>query len=413
MKQISVQPTPSRFSSQSPPTRNYYAALDGFRGSLSLVVAAYHTIWLSNVNNSPFLNNGPVIIDMFFALSGFLMFMLYGDKLVDFKSALTFMKRRFARLYPLHLFTLILVLLYTVLRLVLHSAGIAEQEMGEILPFHSGALEGWGSLTTNLLLIHSLGLHDGLTFNAPSWTISVEFFTYGIFALLMLFLKPRTALHFGLLAIVSLLIYFGLSKVKPNMDITNDFGAFRCFAGFMIGGTAFFVHNRLKPFYLNLTVTMRTLIELVTITVSTLFVIYWSGKLQFFVGPVIFWMILVFSFDGGFLSKILGTAPFRYLAKISYSTYMMHFIIAIGFNIFAQRVAPNLFGPNWNLTGFGGDALLVPYLLVVIGVSHFTQIYVETKGGRYVSKLLSAKPSSSCTSVKIAVTADHEQRTKA
>ena len=37
---------------------------------------------------------------------------------------------------------------------------------------------------TNALLLQSLNIHDTLTWNGPSWSISTELWTYVIFALL-------------------------------------------------------------------------------------------------------------------------------------------------------------------------------------------------------------------------------------
>jgi len=142
----------------------YYAALDGFRGLLALLVAIHHTTWFSYLNYRSFINEGFVIIDLFFAFSGFLMFTLYRGKLTDKASCKTFMQRRFARLYPIHLFMLLVFLSYAVLRVLAHKIGLAEHEAGEILPFAAGAAEGWGSLLSHLTLTHSMGVHDSLAF---------------------------------------------------------------------------------------------------------------------------------------------------------------------------------------------------------------------------------------------------------
>ena len=365
----------------------YFSALDGYRGSLSLVVAVYHTIWLSNINQTAFFNNGPVIIDLFFGLSGFLMFLFYSDKIVDGQSALTYLKRRVARLYPLHLFTLFLVLAYSLFRIFIHNIGFAEHETGEILPFQAGAIEGWNTLLTNILLIHSLGVHDYLSFNVPSWTISVEFYAYIFFVCLMLFLKPKTARHYYALAAFAFLIYASLSHLKPDMNITYDYGGLRCLAGFILGGVAAFAHQQLNNRVEILPRYIKTFVEVVTVIGCTLFIIYCPGKLQFFFGIILFVFILVFSFDGGWVSKFMSAPIFGYLAKISYSVYMMHFIIAIGFGIVSEKIGPHILGLNWNATGLGGDLLILPYLVVVICVSHLTQKYVEVPGGKLIMGL--------------------------
>jgi len=374
----------------------YFAALDGFRGLLAVFVAIYHTIWLTHVNSWAFFDNGAVIIDLFFALSGFLMFHLYGDKINDAESAKKFMKRRFARLYPLHLFMLAIFVAFSILRLIAHKIGIATHEAGEILPFMAGAQDGWGSLFANLTLTHAMGVMDSLTFNPPSWTISAEFYTYFVFMAVILWAKPKKLIHFIVLAIIISAIYAGLSYLKPNMDITYDYAFFRCIAGFFTGLIAAKAYRVLKPradiLKAKGDAVIFTLVEIVLLLGSILFVVYCGGKLQFFVAPILFLFILIFAFDGGMISRFMSGRVFRYLAKISYSVYMTHVIISIGFSIIANHIIAPII-PNWNMTGWGGDMLLIPYLMLVIGFSHVTYHIVEVKGGHWVRNFKLGKSS--------------------
>lgn len=368
--------------SSSAQTRpEYYAALDGFRGLLALFVAIYHTIWLSHPNQWAFFNNGPVIIDLFFALSGFLMWTLYSDRMDTSSEAADFMKRRFARLYPLHFFMLAVFVGFSVLRLVAHKVGIAETTPGEILPFETGAVESWSALFQNLTMTHAFGLEDSLTFNPPSWTIGAEFWTYLVFVGVMLWCKPKKIWHFALMAVGVALIYAALSRIRPNMNITYDLGFWRCVAGFFSGVLAAASYAWLRPKMKNLSQAAFTALEIALILASTLFVIYGGGKLQFFVGPVIFAFILLFAFDGGVVSRFMSASIFRYLAKISYSVYMTHVIIAIAFGIVLKRGFGEL--PS----GWQGDFWLLVYLSVVVLVSHFTWQFVEKQGGKWLRNM--------------------------
>ena len=376
----------------------YFAALDGFRGLLALFVAIYHTIWFSNINSLPFFNNGAVIIDLFFALSGFLMFRLYGDRIGTKAQAKAFMKRRFARLYPLHLFMLAVFVGFAVLRLAAHKFGLATHDAGEVLPFTSGAQDGWGSLLSHLTLTHAMGVNDSLTFNPPSWTISAEFFTYFVFVAIMLWARPVKWLHFIGLAGVVAVIYGLLSQLKPSMDITYDYAFFRCVAGFFTGMIAAKVYNWLKPRADALKAAGQHMtfsaLEGVMLISSTLFVIYCGGKLQFFVAPLLLAFMIIFAFDGGIFSRFMAAKPFRYLAKISYSTYMTHVIISIAFSIFGGLVLAR-FIPNWDNSVWAGDALLGVYLLTVIGFSHLTYHFVELPGGKFIRNFNRRKPTNS------------------
>lgn len=375
----------------------YFAALDGFRGLLALFVAIYHTIWFSHINSLTFFNNGAVIIDLFFALSGFLMFRIYDGKLNDGAGAKDFMKRRFARLYPLHFFMLVIFVAFAVLRLAAHKAGIATHEVGEILPFTAGAQDGWGSLLSHLTLTHAMGVNDSLTFNPPSWTISAEFFTYFVFVAVMLWARPKKLMHFIGLGVIVAVIYAVLSRIKPSMDITYDYAFFRCVAGFFTGVIAAKTYGWLKPKVETLKAKQQTLpfsiAEALVLIISTLFVIYCGGKLQFLVAPLLLAFMVIYGFDGGMLSKFMSAKPFRYLAKISYSTYMTHVIISIAFSIFGSKVLGAVW-PAWN-ADWGGDMFLAVYLCAVIGVSHLTYHFVEVPGGRFIRNYKrgkSAKP---------------------
>ena len=378
----------------------YFAALDGFRGLLALFVAIYHTIWFSNINSLAFFNNGAVIIDLFFALSGFLMFRIYDGKLNNEADAKAFMKRRFARLYALHLFILVIFVAFAVMRLLAHKAGIATHEVGEILPFSPGAQDGWGSLLSHLTLTHAMGVNDSLTFNPPAWTISAEFFTYFVFIAVMLWARPKKLMHFIGLGAVVALIYAGLSRLKPSMDITYDYAFFRCVAGFFTGMIAAKTYSWLKPkaerLKANRKVLPFSILEAAVLIGSTFFVIYCDGLHQFLVAPLLLVFMVSFAFDGGIFSKFMGAKPFRYLAKISYSTYMTHVIISIVFSIFGNKVLGALL-PDWNAGGWGGDVLLMVYLGAVIFFSHLTYHYVEVPGGRWIRNFKREKAIKSVT----------------
>ncbi len=359
----------------------YFAALDGFRGLLAIFVAVYHTIWLSHPNQWAFFNNGPVIIDLFFAFSGFLMWRLYSETISTPGQVAGFLKRRFARLYPLHLFMTVVFMGFAVLRLVAHKVGLATTTPGEILPFESGAAETWAALFQHLTLTQSLGLSDSLSFNPPSWTIGAEFCAYLVFAAIMLWAKPKRAVDFALMAVAVGVLYFGLSRVGENLNLTYDFGFWRCCAGFFTGVLTAKLYSKTQALFQKGSTLQMTVLEVVTLLGSIGFVVYAGGKTQFFVAPVLLIFVLVFAQDGGLISRFMSGRVFRYLAKISYSVYMTHVIVAIGFAIVIEAVLGEL--PR----DHAGDLWLVFYLCAVIGVSHLTQRYVERPGGKWVMGL--------------------------
>lgn len=386
MKAVSKQNTHGKSSAP------FFGALDGFRGLLALFVAIYHTYWFSHINSSAFFNHGPIIIDLFFVFSGFLLFLLYRDRLKTGADGLNFIKKRFARLYPLHLFVLCLFVAFASARLVFHAFGMAHLEPGEVLPFQNGARESVSTLLSNLTLTHAMGLHDTTSFNVPSWTISVEFFAYFTLTVLLLKTQINKFWHYGLLTVFIASIYVFLSRVKPDMNITFDYAFLRCLGGFYTGVVVAGAYIWLKKsgWPEKISFYQASFIEIIVVLLSTLFIIYCPGKLQFFVAPILFIFVLVFAFDKGIISKVMMSRVFKYLAKISYSVYMVHMLIAVFFYAFAIIIVSRILGPGWFEGSILGDLYLLPYMACVITASHFTQKYVEVPCQKFLmsTKLL-------------------------
>ena len=364
----------------------YFAALDGFRGVLALMIAVYHTMWMSHANSSALLTNGPVLVDIFFVFSGFLMFTLYDGRLNSGADGKAFIKRRLARIYPIHFVMLLVALMYAFARLAAHWVGLATVTPGEILPFQPGATETLQSFISNLTLTQSMGFHDHLSYNMPSWTVSVEFWTYFVFLGMMLWARPKKPWHFMVIAALIAVNYYVLSRLKPDMDFHYDLGFWRCLGGFFTGVLVAYIHRMVRPKFqkMQLSNWLATLIELVVLFILVGFVIYFPGKAQFFIAPVAFIFVLGFSFDMGGVSGFMGTRVLRYLGKISYSVYMVHILISLCFSIVAEMILPRLFGPLWNATQVPGDLMLIPYLALVIVISHFTYKYVEMPGRKAI-----------------------------
>lgn len=320
------------------------------------------------------------------------MFTLYDGQLNNRAQGRAFIKRRFARVYPIHFVMLLVAFLYGLARLMAHWVGLATVTPGEILPFSGGASETLQSFISNLTLTQSMGLHDHLSYNMPSWTVSVEFWTYFVFLGMMLWARPKKVWHFGVIAGLVAANYFVLSRLKPDMDFHYDLGFWRCLGGFFTGVLVAAAYRWVRPKFNHVRGKydsrtfnrIATVVELAVLSMLIGFVIYLPGKAQFFIAPIAFIFVLGFSVDMGGVSKIMGTRVLRYLGKISYSIYMVHILISLCFSIVAEMVLPRLFGPLWNATQIAGDLILIPYLGLVIITSHFTFKFVEIPGRKVI-----------------------------
>jgi peptidoglycan/LPS O-acetylase OafA/YrhL len=121
----------------------------------------------------PVYHHGWMAVDLFFCISGFIFFALYRQNVADHRvTAKSFFIRRFCRLYPLHLLTLLIVAL---------SQAIYHAVNGRFFIYPRNDLHHF---LLNLFLLNGTPLAHGESFNGPSWSLSVEMLLYVCFFLL-------------------------------------------------------------------------------------------------------------------------------------------------------------------------------------------------------------------------------------
>jgi peptidoglycan/LPS O-acetylase OafA/YrhL len=156
----------------------HYLPLDSVRGIAALSVVIHHVVISRTVIAAfphkawidvPFFHNAWLFVDLFFVLSGMVISLNYATS--DFRdfSLREFVLRRLARIYPLHIVTLVAMLMLRFARLGLVAIGILA-----VAPIQTEVNTGY-SFFLNVLLLHSMGLLDHLSWNGPSWSISTEF----------------------------------------------------------------------------------------------------------------------------------------------------------------------------------------------------------------------------------------------
>src|SRR5690349_15370806 len=91
----------------------FFGSLEGMRGLAAVGVVFYHTYWHWQLNNISFVRHSQLFVDLFFVISGFVISHIYSTRLRSPNDFLAFALLRTARLYPLHLFTLLLIAGYT------------------------------------------------------------------------------------------------------------------------------------------------------------------------------------------------------------------------------------------------------------------------------------------------------------
>jgi len=165
-------------------------------------------------------------VELFFVLSGFILSHVYLQSVGEGKFRYgPFLWARLARVYPLHLATLIGV-----------GAMVAAATVAGFALKHN--IADWGSLPANLLLMHAWGLAPEAAWNHPSWSISAEWFAYLTFpafgwAAWRLRDRPMAAVAGALALLAGLYVAFEAAAGFPLTRATIHWGALRivpCFA---------------------------------------------------------------------------------------------------------------------------------------------------------------------------------------
>jgi peptidoglycan/LPS O-acetylase OafA/YrhL len=357
-----------------------FTVLDSWRGLCALWVAVYHFRVISYVGDTELVRHGHLAVEFFFVLSGFVITCAYGDRLLTTADRVKFMIRRFGRLYPLHLVTLLAVVAMECARWAI-SMKVGREVGGALF---EGATDP-ATLIPNLLLIHGWGFWPDFTWNVPSWSISVEFLLCGLFVLV--FALPRrlmaVALFTAIGAAAFLYTRYGIAEQSESTTAVA-----RGVYAFFLGGLVYYAYRWWKGRERGVHPWLEWLVIPVFLVVSSV-----DGTL---LPPLLFAaMIFIFAFEGGVVSRVLKQPSLVRLGEISYSIYLVHYLVvlaAFGAAAVLGRIA-DLGSPWIDASGrLYGDLLTVVYLAVVIGLSAVTYALVESPGRNWFNGLANRPP---------------------
>ena len=163
-----------------------FEALDALRGVCALLVVLFHVPVYHALKDIGSFANLQLCVDMFFALSGFVLCHAYGQRLNDRAESIRFVAMRFARLWPLHIVMLTLFVGLETGKFIFSRADTAFALDSQAF----GPGRSLWEITTNILFLQSFNLHYGLHGMAPPGVRLVEFYVSILFATVVL-LFPR------------------------------------------------------------------------------------------------------------------------------------------------------------------------------------------------------------------------------
>lgn len=304
----------------TPVTREHIVSLDALRGIAAIMVVLFHTRIASSVFDFPLVRNGHLFVDFFFVLSGFVISMNYLGKLSDNGNVGVFLVKRIARLWPLHLFTLSIFVLLDAVRLpwsVLNMTATSKTFLSR-----DYLVELW----ENVFLLQTFGDSSPNLFNGPNWSISAEFWTYVVFALVVsTFLGKKLAAMSIILLVFCGLVLTG--TVEPHFAENSGYGLFKAIYCFVLGCvTQMIYQSKVSRSVISAPVT--SFLEIAAVAIAIMGVSMSNLPGSPIVTPVLFCLvILILAIDKGIVAKALSVEPMKILGKISYSIYLNHALI--------------------------------------------------------------------------------------
>ncbi len=340
-------------------------ALTSVRGIAAWLVVLFHI--RASIAGLPapaaaVIDRGYLAVDFFFLLSGFVIWLSWSARLREGAGAVPeFLRRRVARIWPLHLF----VLGFGVaLALLLRATGRGAPDF----PF--------AELPLHVVLLQNWGFTSALSWNIPAWSISCEFGAYLLFPWLTLAIDWRRVPTSAILAVIgALLLLLHATFAMHGWDSLDReiprLGPIRCILQFASGTAICALWLRWKAQW--------RAPALVSAAFAILVLAGWiAGRLpETLAAPAAFAaLLLVLALTAGRAGNPLEAAPLHYLGEISYATYLGHFLLWFAFKL---AFVENIHAVAWPLIGL--------YLALVLASSAALYHWIERPAQKWVNAL--------------------------
>ena len=348
-------------------------ALAGARAFPPLMVVMFHFSeghHYSHIRPLDLLaTRGYLWVEFFFVLSGFILTYAYWTRLKELLARpgyFAFLRARLIRLYPLHLFMLVLLLAIVIALRALAAQG-GYLSIFDAKYHQDVSVKGFW---LSLLLVQAWNTMNTLTWNGVSWFVSVEFALCLLFPAFLWLAEGGLWRGFALIGAGLAGLLALLFTSKHGLDITYHNGVFRGLSDFAIGVGMAVLFRRLKPrdklpdwVHSVLQLTLLALLGYVVMNTG------WSHtRMDIFTVLPLMAMVFALAFDRGLIARALQTRLPQVLGEWSYGVYLGQTAWLLAIRFFAQRLYPS---PDTIVLGTRFSSLifwLEPTLLVTVCV---------------------------------------------
>ncbi len=347
--------------------------LTGLRGLAAWLVVLYH-VRTGMAGYAPewliaLFAKGYLAVDLFFILSGFVMWLTYGERFATsgLRYSSEFLVRRIARIWPLHAVILCGAIAFAIVLELTGRPNHANYPFAQ-LPLHFLLMQNWGFL-------------DELTWNHPAWSISTEMGAYLLFpfiAALAPIKRMPVALLISIVVILAALLhaFFRLSGYAFLGENIPHTGLIRCLLQFTIGIAVCAIWLRWRT-----TEPIAKAGILLLIGSSILAAQALAFLPETFAVPLGFaTLLLALALTSERSDNPLGGRVLHYLGEVSYATYLVHFMFYILFKLLFVNDPENV-----------SPALLALYMAMTFILSAGLYHLVEKPAQRWINMAVQPK----------------------
>ena len=340
---------------------DYRNSTNFLRGAASLSVLIWHYqhfFYSSTESFTPeiqplfnylsiFYLNGFFAVQLFWCVSGLVLCHAYMNK--QNISLRRYTVARFSRLYPLHFTTLLII---AVLQMISKSLFGSYQIYFE---------NDFKHFLLNSFFIQSWGLENGFSFNAPSWSVSVEIAVYILF---FVFLKTlRKTKLIGSLGMLSL--WTSVSHFYPTIFFSE------CLSYFLIGVSIWFATT--KPTFFK-----ALIIGFLSSFTSYLLLTHGQSNTA---AAIIIGLVFIVSMLDRF-PKLLNQNLLKRFGELTYSVFLWHVPLQLIVIISVLKF-------DLNHSIYRSPMFFLAFILVTYVIANISYIFIERPSKRYLTSKFS------------------------
>ena len=307
---------------------------------------------------SLFYDHGFYGVQVFWCISGFIFFYKYREAIAS--KAITYKKffvLRFSRLYPLHFFTLLLVV-------ALQTFYFTQKDYFFVYQYNDIP-----HFVSQLFLASNWGFGKGYSFNGPTWSISVEVLIYFFFFLILKNISKSFFINIAILLVCLAAKYFKFSS-----------SIFDCLAFFYIGGISAIGYKYIQ--------TIKYKKHLFYISVFTLLAtpifIYQTSIYQHKYFTTLFLMsytpILLFVCAQHFNVSPAIQKTIEAAGNMTYSSYLIHFPIQLAIALFFLNTEQKI--------PYSSTIFFIGFIFLTFVISYYIYRLFELPAQKYIRRRL-------------------------